>query len=70
MGYESISFCSEGSVVADMVVTLYDHPAAEDIFAAAFSELDLNKLFPGQNVMSSFNLPCMFFFKFAAQMTE
>ncbi len=47
---------SEGSVVADMVVTLVKHPYAEDFFKAGFMALDLASLFPW-TVTSYYNEP-------------
>ncbi len=56
--YWYLIFFSEGSVVADLVVTLLKHPYAEDIFTAAFMTLDLDNLFPW-SVTSYYNKTCM-----------
>ncbi len=37
---------SPGSVVAEIQVVLYDHPDAEGIFNASFSDLDLANIYP------------------------
>ncbi len=42
----------------EIEATVSNHPDADAIFAAAFTELDLNKIFPGGNVVKVFNIPC------------
>ena len=49
---------SEGQIVADIDTTLVDHaPLAEDIFTAAFMQLDLNNIFKGETT-SYYNKMC------------
>ena len=53
--------CSEGSVIVDIVPTVYRHPDAEPTFLAAFNNLNFSQLFPEEDVISLFSgLLCKF----------
>ena len=41
-----LSYYSPGSVIAELVAILQDHPNAVDTFVAAFQQLDFDSLFP------------------------
>ena len=56
--FSSTFLHSEGSVIADMVATVHNHPDADDMFYAAFADLDMNKLFLGEDVDKIFDAEC------------